>query len=242
MDGTFFRSDIVAEGALRVGFYSDGGNDKPSVLSCRRTITRYSVRVEILNYQFSEPIIEATDNIETIPDEQPLYPGTRYLPNQAVFHVLSNALIGNLTKNQFSASSIPLTPLIALSTSTTVDVGLAIEKMAQVMVVSLLSIDTRRADSTHPPFLYAALEANQCTTTKSGAVYDYKVQRPLYAYGVSASMALMMAVVARAERRILQSGGFGPASDHAQSDARATSRGIMSRIGPRAEGVGGVEA
>lgn len=195
MDGTFFRSDIVTEGVLWVGFYPDGANDEPSVLFCRKTVTQYSVRLSVLNYQFSEPIIEAVQNIETIADAQPLYPDTRYLPNLAVFHILSNALLGNLTKSQFSASSIALTPLLGQASFTAVQLGLGIEKMAQAMVVSLLSIDTRGEDSFHPLFLYAALEATQCTTTKSAAVYNYKFQRLLYVYGASTSMALIMAVV-----------------------------------------------
>lgn len=196
MYGTFYRSDVIIDGVLWVGFYRDENSVSPIVLVCRRTVSHYTVRLQVLNYQFREPIIEAVESLGPIPDIQPLYPDTRYLPNQSVFHILSKSLVGNLsTHSPFTGSNIALTPLLEELNMSSTELGPGIEKMAQKMVVSLLSIDTRGSDVFHPLFQFAALEASQCTTTKSGAVYNYEMQRLVGVYGASATMALMMAVV-----------------------------------------------
>lgn len=193
LDQAFFRAGI-RNGVLWVGHFMAG--EEPTVLYCRRTVSRYVVKQHVLNYQFQEPVIESAKALYTIPDEQPVYPDTTYLPNDIMLQMISSVISGNLTNlSKFRASDIALTPLGITLTEQPSNLGQSIEELAQVMVVSLLSIDTRGNNQTHLLLDVAALETTFCTTTEYVNVYHYQTLRLLYVYASSAGTALLMSLV-----------------------------------------------
>lgn len=191
----YFRARLL-DGVLWAGHFVVGEDEEPSVLYCRRTVSRYRVRHHVLNYQFQEPTIEAVETVYTIPDEAPVYPDTTYLPNSVVLGLIFTAINGNLSwHSKFRASDIVLTPLAIDLSEQPSNLGPRIEKLAQAMVVSLLSIDTRGNNETHPLLDNAALETTDCTTTEYVNVYHYQTLRLLYVYASSVVTALFMSLV-----------------------------------------------
>lgn len=191
-----FRADMVTEGVLWAGYIPNGEDTEPHVLFCRRSVARYRVRHQVTNYQFREPTLEAYETLYIIPDLAPQYPETVYLPNQAVFYTIWKVLNGNLSsQNDFRASDIALTPLSEDLINRPSQLGPNIERMAQTMVVSMLSIDTAGSNESYPLFQHAALERNNCEATKAATVYEYKRHRLFQVYGTSVTLTLLMAVV-----------------------------------------------
>ncbi|KAL0634212.1 hypothetical protein Q9L58_006888 [Maublancomyces gigas] len=196
MEGVYYRAEIGTEGVLWVGYVPIKGTPKPHVLFCRRSVARYRIRLEVLNYEFREPIIEAFETLYTIPVISPQYPDTIYLPNQAVFHTIWSAINGNLsTSSPFRGSDITLTQLFADMIDHPSQLGPNIEMMARTIVVSLLSIDSPGTNKSHPLLNYASLEGNSCNTTRTSTVHDYKARRLIIVYATSASLSMLMAVV-----------------------------------------------
>lgn len=109
MNGAYFRA-VPVDGVLWAGHFMEG--EEPLVLNCRRTVSRYRVTNHLLDYQFLEPIIEAVETVDTLPDAQSVYPDTIYLPNDVLLDIIASEVIRNLSRNSnFSNSDISLTPL-----------------------------------------------------------------------------------------------------------------------------------
>lgn len=194
LDEAYFRAGIRSE-VLWVG-HSVEANKEPTVISCRSTVSRYRVRHHVLNYQFQEPIVEAVATLYTIPDKAPVYPDTTYLPNGVILNIITDIIGGNLTSyDTFRASDIPLTPLGMVLEEQPSNLGPSIERLAQAMVVSLLSVDSGGNNETHLLLENAALETTHCTTTESINVYHYQALRLLIVYALSACTALFMSAV-----------------------------------------------
>lgn len=175
--------------------YIPGGETDQRVLLCHRSVARYTVRLDLQDHRFLEPIIQDVETLYLVADLEPLYPDLQYIPNHAVFFVLFDVLSGNLTENTFRASDVALTPLFSDIYDIPSDLGSGIELMSQKMVVSLLSIDSPGTTETQPLLVYSALEPNLCTTTNSVAVYTYKIKRLLIVYISTATISLLMSIL-----------------------------------------------
>lgn len=195
MRDSAYRAALAQDpNVLWVG-YIPGGETDPRILLCHRSVARYTVRMDLQDHQFLEPIIQDVETVHMVADLEPLYPDLQYIPNQAVFFILFDVLKGNLTEYSFRASDVALTPLFSDIYDIPSDLGSGIELMSQKMVVSLLSIDSPGTNKTQPLMVYSALERNLCTTTKSVPVYTYKIRRLLIVYTFTATIALLMSFV-----------------------------------------------
>lgn len=194
LDGTYFKAGVL-DAVLWAGHFTER-DQVPTVIYCRRTVSRYRVRHNVLHYQFQAPIVEAVATVYTIPNKEPVYPDTTYLPNDIILYMIAEAISGNLTMdNLFRESDMALTPLGMILSEEPSNLGSGIERLAQAMVVSLLSIDTRGNNRTHPLLDVAALETTHCTTTRYINVYRYQTLRLLFVYALSACTALFMSAV-----------------------------------------------
>lgn len=182
---------------LWVGFVPsvDLGNRVPRVLVCRNSIARYTVRLDVQNHHFLEPTIAAVETLSMAPDTLPDFPTTLYLPNQALSTVIADTLIGRLTPGALRASDVTLTTLFESVTNISPDLGFSIERMAEKMTVSLLSIDGSGVRGSGPLLLEAAVEPNKCITTTQIAVYTYAALRLVLVYAGSVGVVMVMAVV-----------------------------------------------
>lgn len=201
MRGTYFRVLQIEDSyQLRIGWIPALSktitNPEPRVVNCRNTVARYTVRQVVQDYHFREPVIE---NVETtqfsITDEMLEFPNTMYLPNRALFFPLAQILVGNLTSHSpVESTSVLHTTLFTTSSDIPFNLDEAIVAMAQKMVVSLLSIDSPGTKS-DPLLRDAALEKNDCMTTKHVNLYDYAAWRLVIVYAISVAIALLMAVM-----------------------------------------------
>lgn len=73
-------------------------------------------------------------------------------------------------------------------------IGAAIQKMAQMMVVSLLAADSPGTQKSSPLMEYAALTNTTCISTKPQNVYRYTAWRLVSAYAAAAIVTLSIAI------------------------------------------------
>lgn len=195
MRKTSYRAGTpVGPSILWVG-YIPGGETDPRIILCHRSVARYTVRLDLQDHHFLEPIIQDVETLYVVADSPPQYPDLLYMPNQSVFFILWDVLQGNLTEGSFRASDVTLTPLFSDVYDIRPDLGPEIELMSQKMVVSLLSIDSPGTNKTRPLMRYSALEQNLCATTKSVAVYTYTTHRLLIVYTSTVTIAILMSFV-----------------------------------------------
>lgn len=166
----------------------------PIVQKCQSSLAYYTVRMDILNYKYQEPTIEAVDHFLLIPTSFPVFPATEYLPNTALLGVVRSLLEGNLTPGKNRASDASLTYLFSDSGNIPVDLGVQVEKMAQKMIVSILSFDLE-GTVVSAILEYAVQETNTCRTTNYLVAFQYRAWRLLVVYGAAISTALCMAVL-----------------------------------------------
>ncbi|KAL0634664.1 hypothetical protein Q9L58_006390 [Maublancomyces gigas] len=166
----------------------------PIVQKCQSSIAYYTVRMDILDYNYLEPTIEAVDHVLLTPTSIPEFPATEYLPNTALLGVVRSLLEGNLTAGYHRNSDVTLTHLFSHPDDIPVDLGVRIEQMAQKMMVSILSFDSE-GTVVSPLLKYAARETNTCRTTNYLVAFQYQAWRLLVVYGAAISTALCMAVL-----------------------------------------------
>lgn len=159
----WYISKILESGKIRA----------PIVEKCKSSIARYTVRMDILDFRYLEPTIEAVDNFILIPTALPVFPETKYLPNIALLGVVNSLIKGNLTEEGNRNSDVTLTYLFRHQDDILIDLGRQIEQMAQKMIVSILSFDSE-GTVVSPVLKYAARETNTCWTTSYLVAFQYQ--------------------------------------------------------------------
>lgn len=201
----FMRSAIYRaekdrqQNILWVGFFANflsvGETQEPVVIGCQSSVSKYVVQATLRQHSFQSLRIIAVDTLFLTPTEDPVFPDTMYMSNCSLFTALVDLIGGYLNytlRRRFS--DVILTTLFPRDENIPADLGPAIERMANRMMVSLLAIDGRGTDPDRPLLENAALQNTTCTTTKYQLTYHYEMWRLVSVYATSIVIALFAAV------------------------------------------------
>lgn len=201
--GTFYYSlayynitDVAfnSSGPIYVGVLSLGNPRSPIVFRCQASTAQYTVVHTIEGRRFLEPVITRVESIK-LPffQEIPVYPDRTYLAHEGLLNALGRTLEGYLHTAAGYSAEVALTPVMNDIISNPVNVGHAIEQMAQKMVASLVASDVMLNGSVFALDVTAIQQTN-CTKTKTIVLYVYAARTLVLVYGLAVVCALVMSV------------------------------------------------
>lgn len=171
-----------------------GRDQEPIVLLCQSSVARYSVTFNMRYYHFLAPIIFGVETLFLSPTTVPP-PNDTYIPNESFFNTVERLIVDNLTLDTQHSSNVLLTSLFSYRRIIPLDLGTAIEKMTQNMIVSLLSINGMGTTRNSPLYRYAALQNTTCESSTHILVYHYDSWRLITIYATSVTLALFSGVL-----------------------------------------------
>lgn len=181
---------LLVAGASKTTGVNERGNF--SVVQCRPSIVRYTVRQFVQKGLFYEPEIEVVEDIPfTVP--KPKYPSVEYLSNQVIFNsqlwtirgtIINSNIVTNVTRTTFF-DELEKAPS---------NIGPLLEKMSHQMVVSLLSFDFTGWDGLRAILDVTAIEETKCSVTEERVIYYYYPLLFAIVYSISAAATLGMAI------------------------------------------------
>lgn len=198
MGKTYYRAEPPAQGLLIAGAsktpkVNQRGNF--SIVQCRPSIARYTVRQTIRNGLFDEPRIDVVEYIlSTVPE--PEYPSVEYVPNRVIFNRQVLNIRGNATSGEILETGVTRTTFYDEVEKSPSNIGPLLEKMSHQMVVSLLSFDFTGFDGLKVILDVTALEETSCSVIEERVIYYYYPLPFTIVYSISVAVTLGMAIAA----------------------------------------------
>lgn len=160
-----------------------------AVFTCTESLAHYTVQHIIEERHFLEPVITKVEKVE-IPGQKQWRSNDGAFP---IYQVIYDNVIGNLTNLGTAKSRILQSILSGELYFTPSNLGNAIERMVQKMVVSMLPFSYEIDNQLHV-LPVAAIQETNCTTTENIVIYTYSAGTLLLVYGLAVATALATSV------------------------------------------------
>lgn len=160
-------------------------NSTRYAFNCTPSLAQYTVQHIIEGRNFLEPVITRVAMVEV-----PQRPSDGTFP---VFQIIYDVVTGNLTEHGTAQSRIQQSVLSYELYLKPANLGTAIERMAQTMVVSMLVFGLM-VGYQRIVLDVAAIQETNCTTTENIVIYAYSAGTLLLVYGLAVATALATSV------------------------------------------------